>query len=273
MPRTISLLAALLVVVGALAGCSSGSKPHSEPTPSSAASSAPAPVPPPAQGACHQLSLAQAGEQSNSDPAVPCTGAHTSVTYAVGGIDRLRDGHLLAVDSDAVRRQVADKCASGLAGYAGGGRDGVRLSQLRGVGFTPTPEQAQAGADWFRCDVIALDGHGQPMGLRGTLRKVLDKPKWRDSYTTCGTTTPGKKGFTQVPCSQKHAWRAEQVVPIHAGASYLGKAADAAGNATCRSVASRRADGALSYTWSFVWPTRQEWNAGTRYGICWLPQT
>ena len=36
-------------------------------------------------------------------------------------------------------------------------------------------------------------------------------------------------------------------------------------------VASGRSNGSLKYTWSFEWPTRDQWDAGQRYGYCWVP--
>ncbi len=56
------------------------------------------------------------------------------------------NGHLLAVDSDAVREQVARRCPPQLAAYVGATEEQLRLSLLRPVWFTPTIEQSDAGA-------------------------------------------------------------------------------------------------------------------------------
>ena len=72
-------------------------------------------------------------------------------------------------------------------------------------------------------------------------------------------------------CRRKHAWRAVDTAAIDRSARYLGARATAAGDAACKDVAAARANGALKYTWSFEWPTRDQWTAGQRYGFCWVP--
>jgi hypothetical protein len=36
-------------------------------------------------------------------------------------------------------------------------------------------------------------------------------------------------------------------------------------------VAAGSADDPLDFTWSQESPTREQWDAGQRYGICWVP--
>ena len=73
-------------------------------------------------------------------------------------------------------------------------------------------------------------------------------------------------------CTEKHSWRAVDVVDLPASTRYLAKDAAATGDSACKDVASQRAKGALKYTWSFEWPTRAQWAAGQRYGYCWVPE-
>lgn len=264
----------LLVLLTALSGCTGSSRTAGSPSasPSTATSTAPSPPAPPALGSCHRLNLDRATSQFDELAAVDCSEPHTTVTYRVGQPDRIQDGHLLAVDSDPVRSQVSRRCGAALPTYLGGTRDDVRISQLRPVYFTASVEQSDAGADWFRCDVVALNTAGQPTPLRGTLKGALARPSALDRFGTCSRIAPAKTGFAQGPCATEHGWRAVSVVPVDAGASYLGKAADAAANTACKSEASARSGGALKFTWSFVWPTREEWDAGQHYGLCWLPE-
>jgi hypothetical protein len=74
-----------------------------------------------------------------------------------------------------------------------------------------------------------------------------------------------------VVCRRRHAWRAVDTVDLPRTARYLGAAASDQGDAECKDVAAARSGGALRYTWSFEWPTRDQWRAGQRYGYCWVP--
>ena len=168
-----------LMLLGA--ACASGeSAPSARPgsTPSATASvsvSVAPPAPPaPAVGSCHALDLEQATQPVDPTRAVKCSRPHTSVTIAVGQIDPVQDGHLLALDSPAVRAQLAEACPSTLPRSFGGSRTTQRLSRLEVVWFGPSLEQADAGANWYRCDVVALRSKGSLLPLPRTMEGVLD---------------------------------------------------------------------------------------------------
>lgn len=272
------LLAVAVTVLVVAVGCAGHGSPGAAPTASSTPtptavtpSTPPPPDPPPQVGSCHRLGFAAAGEPTDSRAPVPCGGAHTSVTIAVGHVDQVVDGHLLAIDSHAVQEQLANRCPRKLPGYVGGDREARRLSRFHVVWFGPSVDQADLGADWFRCDVVAVAAENHLAHLGPHLRGVLGRAGALDRYGTCGTAAPGSAGFHRVICARQHSWRAVQTIPLSQGAHYLGKAAGAAANARCKSIAADRAGGALKYTWSFEWPTREEWRGGQRYGFCWLP--
>jgi hypothetical protein len=278
MGATPALLALLALLVSALVGCSSSSssedsssseRPHS----GASASSAPPAPSPPRKGDCHQLSLEEATDPVDPGETVPCGRPHTAVTYRVGQLSTLADGHLLAVDSPTVRARIAEACPPALPGYLGGDETTVRLSRFEAVWFGPSLEQADAGADSFRCAVVALRREGRLLELPRRMKGVLDSPNALDRYGTCGTAAPDARRFERVVCSEKHSWQAVDVVDLPEDARYLGDAATATGDAACKDVASERANGALTYTWSFEWPTRAQWQTGQRYGYCWVPAT
>jgi hypothetical protein len=276
--RRTALVACVLGLV-VLTGCSSGSssgggdKAASAPSPEATSASSSAPPPPvaPRVGSCHALTLGEATAPVEAGPAVPCRGAHTSVTVKVGRLTPLVDGHLLAVDSRTVRARVQKACPSSGIGYAGGDTRTQRLSRLEVVWFTPSLEQADAGAAWYRCDLVGLASAGTLITLPPRMKGVLAAGGALDRFGTCGTAAPGARGFERVVCSRRHAWRAVDVIELGARTRYLDKAAGASGDASCKDTAAARANGALKYTWSFEWPTRAQWNAGQRYGYCWLP--
>ncbi|MEO5653993.1 MAG: septum formation family protein [Marmoricola sp.] len=278
MSRRSRRCAALVVLVALLAqACASGESasqaPTPESTPSVSVSVAPAAPSAPAVGSCHDLDFEQATQPIDSKRAVPCTRPHTSVTIMVGQIDPLQDGHLLAVDSPAVRVQLARVCPPALPRYLGGSVTAQRLSRLDVVSFAPSLEQADAGANWFRCDVVALRSKGTLMQLPRSLKGALDSADALDRFGTCGTSAPDRRGFERISCSEPHSWRAVDVIEIDKQARYLAKDAGAAGDASCRGIAADRAGSSLKFSWSFEWPTEQQWKSGQRYGYCWVPQS
>jgi hypothetical protein len=267
------ILLAVLVPVLALAACSSGSPSSTDkPSPHASASSAPPAPAAPKVGSCHALTLSQATDPVDSGTTIPCSRPHTAVTIKVGKLPALADGHLLAVDSPSVQARLAKACPPVLGGFVGGDQTTQRLSRLEAVWFGPSLEQAEAGASWFRCDVVGLRKEGELITLPRKMRHVLDASDALDHFGTCGTDAPSAKGFQRVVCSERHSWRAVDVVDLPADTHYLAKDAAATGDSSCKDVAAKRAAGALKYTWSFEWPTRAQWLAGQRYGYCWVPE-
>lgn len=148
-----------------------------------------------------------------------------------------------------------------------------RLSRFEVVWFSPSLEQADAGANWYRCDIVALRSPGALLPLPASTKSVLDRPGALDRFGTCGTAAPDQRGFDRVVCSARHSWRAVDIIDLPSGARYLATDVGAQGDAACKKVAATRANGSLKYTWSFEWPTRVQWAAGQRYGYCWVPES
>jgi hypothetical protein len=283
MRRFAFALAALLV----LAGCSSdGTKDPTAEQASSASSTpstpsptpvvAPPPPPAPVMGGCYRLSYDEAVAPTNDDHPVPCKKAHTSQTFAVGQLDLVSNGHLLAVDSDAVQKQVAQRCPAKLATYVGATKEQLRLSMLRPVWFTPTMEQSDAGAGWYRCDVIAVTGDKQVAKVEHDISGALKTAAGRTEFAMCGTAQPGTAAFSRVLCREDHSWKAISVVDLadEAGKhdSWPGvKVVQAAGQDACQAAARAIASDALDYEWGYEWPTKDQWQAGQDYGRCWSP--
>jgi hypothetical protein len=86
----------------------------------------------------------------------------------------------------------------------------------------------------------------------------------------CATAAPGTPAFRRVTCGAKHAWRAVATVDIPGRKLPTRDAVAARMDQVCRDVA-RDATDDLDFTWSQESPTREQWDAGQRYGICWLP--
>ena len=253
--------------------------PSSTTSPSATPEPTPTPEPPPTataapspkDGACHLMTFVEAVAPTADLDALACRKNHTSETYAVGRVASLVDGHLLAIDSDRVQRQVATTCPAALPKAVGGTPEDVRLSMLRAVWFTPTVEESDSGADWYRCDVVALAGSDRLVRVTGSLAGILDTPQGRTTYGMCGTAGPDEDRFERVPCSRPHSWRAFSVIDLPAG-DYPGRAAIAeAGSTPCQDAAADVADDALDYEWGFEGPDPDQWSAGQTFIRCWAP--
>ena len=263
-----------LVLTLGLAGCSDPTPPASRPSPSqSSSSSVPSPTtatapPRPVKNSCHRLTYAQAVSPVVGGADVPCTKRHTSQTYKIGRLSLVSSGHLVAVDSPSVQDAVASSCTPLLGKHVGGSPEDLRLSMVQAVWFTPSVEDAAAGADWFRCDVVALATTGRLATLPRSTEGLVGSS---DRFAMCGTASPDAVSFKRVPCSSRHTWVAVSSVPL-TGKSYPSAAvASQQMESTCRSAARARAEDPLDFTWSEERPSRAQWDAGQRYGICWVP--
>jgi hypothetical protein len=269
------------VAVLALSACTSeepeqSADASSSASPTSTPTSTPTPPPaPPGRGACYRLSYDEALAPTSPDTPVECGKGHTSQTFAVGHLDLVVNGHLLAVDSDAVRQQVVRRCPDKLAAYLGATQEQLRLSLLRPVWFTPTFEESDRGADWYRCDVIAVTGDRKLAKLDRDLAKALAKPAGRAEFAMCGTAQPGNQAFSRVLCREDHTWRAIDVIDLadlSKGGRYPGQdKVRNAGQEPCAEAARAIASDALDYEWGYEWPTKDQWQAGQTYGRCWSP--
>ena len=175
----------------------------------------------PANRACYDYGYAAAVAPVARGESVSCDRDHTAITFSVGELDTVVDGHLVSVDSDRVQAQVADACPQAFEEFVGGTVEARRLSMLRPVWFTPTLRQSDAGANWYRCDAVAIAADETLAPLVGRLQGVLARPLAAERYAMCGTAEPGTAGFRRVICSADHAWRALSTVDI-AGRAYPG---------------------------------------------------
>lgn len=271
-------VAVLLLLALVVAGCSDDpndspdAKPSASGTPSQSPTTTP-PPPAPAEDACYLLTADELTEPTNSSTAVSCRSPHNAQTIFVGKLRLVVDGHAIAVDSPRVTKQIATACPARLAAFVGGEQQDRDLSRLRVVWFSPTLAEADAGARWFRCDLIAF-GTGDELLVhqRRVPRGVLATPQGRERYALCGTAAPGSPTFQRVVCSAKHTWRAVSTIAIEGGAKYPGQAAvRASGDSDCADAVRERQDFPLEFTYGWEWPTREQWKSGQRFGICWGP--
>ena len=243
-------------------------------SPASQADTAPKPPPAPSEGACYRIPLDEAARPTNDREPVPCSRAHTARTFHVGRLDTVVEGHSIGVDSERVQRQLAETCPRELAEFLGGDTESRSLSRFQAIWFSPTVEQYDAGADWFRCDVVALATPEELLELPSEepLRGVLDRPGTLATYGLCGTAQPGADGFERVACALPHSWVAIRTIPLQGGDSYPGTdAVREAGDGACSDEVAGRNELLLEYSYGWEWPTAEQWASGQRYGFCWAP--
>lgn len=278
--RTALALATLAVALSACTGAETPEPP--EPTPRvaetpPAPSTPPAPPratepPGPASRACYALNFNDALSPTNDSPTVDCDGAQTALTFFVGRIDNVVGGHLLAVDSARVQQSVARECPGRLERFLGGSEETLALSMLRAVWFTPTVEQSDEGADWLRCDVIALGGSDRLATLgKGRLADVLESEEGRERFAMCGTAAPDAEDFDRVLCRDPHRWRAVEVVRFEPGRYPGVEVVRERGQAPCEDAGRAVAEDPLDFEWGYEFPTADQWKAGQQFGRCWAP--
>ncbi|HEX5916401.1 MAG TPA: septum formation family protein [Nocardioides sp.] len=265
------LLAAMAAAVLLSACTSPPDTPADEPTPSPSPSPAaaemtpPDPGPTPKVGECHALSLRQAVAVVGRTEPVACRRPHTAQTYFVGRLDlTTKAGFTRRVDSRAAQRQMSRACTTRLPRHLGRTPRELRLSTVRAVWFTPSPARAEAGADWFRCDIVAV-------ASPGTLLRLPRRTRGWDGPAMCATAAPGTRGSRRVACGAEHTWRAVATVDVPGRELPAREAVAARMDPVCRDVAADLTDDPLDLTWSQESPTREQWDAGQRYGICWVP--
>jgi hypothetical protein len=229
---------------------------------------------PPPEGACYRLSFAEATAPTTDEQPVRCRRRHTAQTYHVGRLDLLVDGHLLAVDSRTAQRQAQRGCGRALADHLGGTERERRLLRVAPVWFTPSFEQADAGASWYRCDAVVLAAGDRLGALPGPARLagIADSPGALEQVGLCGTAAPGSRRFRRVVCSRPHRWQAVTTIDIPGGRRYPGRAAvRQAGDEACRDHVRELTGSPDRFSYGWEWPTREQWRSGQRHGFCWAP--
>lgn len=264
--------AGLIVAVTALSvltACGTAKAPTTHPSSPSPVRNTPAT---PQSGTCHALTFTTALGSSDPTPSVACTQTHTAVTVAVG---TLADPSQAPTDinSASVQQRLAVDCPKAVHTYVGGDDTTFDLSMIQAVWFIPTTTEIARGATWYRCDLVVVSGTNQLAPLPPTMQNALAAPNALNQWGICGTAAPSDKAFARILCSTPHTWRAVSLVQLPPTAGYLDKTVAANASNSCRDVASKAAKGALKFTWSFEWPNEQKWQAGQRYGWCWLPST
>ena len=218
--------------------------------------------------ACRMLSPDDVSHPSNSTDPVSCDQPHTAQTYAVGALPATF-AHA-SYDDVEVRAYAYQTCSRRFITFTGADESLAMRSILSWAWFRPSRAAWDAGARWYRCDVIGGGDQTRayvdlPARTKGLL---LGRPK--DEWMVCaqGATVSGS---VKVPCTEKHDWRAVTTIVLgSSGDTYPG---DRAVQARTRDFCSRSVgawlDYPVDYDFGYSWFHVAEWNAGNRRSVCW----
>jgi hypothetical protein len=218
------------------------------------------------------LSYADIGRFSNSSSTVRCDRPHTGYTFAVAQLPKDIAFEGVDIGNDAVQDAAAGLCRTAFASYVGGSAATHRLSRLSSTYFLPGQTDFDLGARWVRCDAIALQSERVLADLPGRLEGFNDSDAALADYGLCARGEPGTRDGVLVMCNQKHTFRALTALRLGAeDAAYPGDNVVAdGGQQRCDDFISRTLGlgGGYSYTWTY--PSRDDWANGQRFGFCWM---
>jgi hypothetical protein len=263
MPRSWRLVLPLLTAALGLTGCL-GRTGHTDPSSDSTAA--------PDVGACRMLTPSDVAQPSNGSPSVPCAKRHTAQTFAVGSLP----GRFLqtSYDDPGLASYAYRTCSDTFIAFTGADESLAMRTILSWAWFRPSQQAWDAGARWYRCDVIGGGDQTRqyvdlPARAKGLL---LGRPS--DAWMVCaqGATVSGS---VKVPCTDKHDWRAVTTIVLgKATDSYPG---DGVVQSRTRDFCSKSVGAFLNYPvdydFGYSWFHRTEWQAGNRRSVCWARTT
>lgn len=255
-------LVALAVVLPALAGCGhteQGSNADPQQVDATAA---------PDNLVCRMLTPGDVELTSNATATVPCSEPHTAQTFLVG--DLPADLEDAAYDDPALGAFAFRACTEEFMAFTGGDESQVMRAAVSWAWFRPSQDAWDAGARWYRCDIVGGGPQSSSYVLLPDDARQLLYGRPEDEWLACAV---GDKfaGSTKVPCSEKHDWRA--VTTIKLGEPEDPYPGDRAAQVRTRDFCSDSVGAWLGYPveydFAYTWFHEAEWTAGNRRSVCW----
>ena len=253
------LLACAAASAMVLTGCSD---PESEAEPTEVSVEAPE------VGACRQLTAEDINNSTDDTDPVDCAEPHTAETFLVSEFT----GKAAKSDHDDARlgAQAYKRCQAQFIEFVGGTESLVMRSMLTWAWFRPTDEQWEAGARWFRCDVVGGGEQSESLvELPETAEGVLlGQPDDRWMVCADGETVAGSE---KVSCDRPHTWRAVTTIVLGQPKDpYPGqRLVEVKTRDFCSESVGAWLNYPLEYDYGYTWFHEPEWKAGNRRSICW----
>ena len=262
--RLVAVAGAVLLSVGLLSACN---EEPAEVDPSIDLAQVDA-VEVPELGACRVLTPEDARQPSNATRTVSCQEEHTAQTFAVGELpEELADA---AYDSEELGAWAYRTCSTAFEKFLGADESLVLRSMLSWAWFRPSQDAWDAGARWYRCDVVGGgDESAAYVALPVTARGLLQGRR----RTSGWCASPGRPSSTPIGCRARRSthWRA--VTTIKLGEAKDDYPGDRLVEVTTRDFCSDSVGAWLGYPvdydFGYTWFHEAEWEAGNRRSVCW----
>jgi Septum formation len=204
----------------------------------------------------------------------PCSRPHTAYTFAVPTLPPAIAFKGVQIQNESVQSAAAERCREAFATFIGGDQATRALARLSFTYFLPDQRGFDLGAHWVRCDVVAQQAAKTLGDLPRRIAGVLDTPAALDTYGVCSNGDPGS-ATTLVMCTQAHTYRALAAIRLgDAGAKYPGTGTTLSdGKARCKNLVAHRLNVTGGFTYSWTYPSNNDWLAGQRFGYCWNQTT
>jgi hypothetical protein len=223
---------------------------------------------PPEKGGCRLLAPRDLDRPDDVSTPVPCTRRHTAETFLVGAFPAALAR--AAYDSPRLDAYVHGRCAPRFRRYVGADESLAMRTLLTWVWFRPPRDSWEAGAGWFRCDVVGGGVDGAALAsLPPTVRHLLlGKPS--DAWMVCARGRSVDAG-TRVPCSARHDWRAVTTIKVgEPGDAFPGDREVALRTERfCADSVAAWLEYPVDYDFGYTWFHAPEWKVGNRRSVCW----
>ena len=223
----------------------------------------------PELGACRLLTPEDVAAPSNSLDSVDCAEDHTSETYAVGPLPA--ELSAAAYDDPDIGAFAYRTCSKAFMSFLGADESLAMRTLLSWAWFRPSEEAWDAGAHWYRCDLVggtedATDFVTLPETARGLMSSGVPDDGWMACVN--GEAVPGAP---RIPCSEDHTWRAVTTIKVGGETDpYPGdRLVEVTTRDFCDESVSAWLDYPLQYKFAYTWFHQAEWRTGNRRSICW----
>jgi Septum formation len=221
----------------------------------------------PKVGACRLLTPEDVAAASNDTEPVPCKSKHTAETFLVTEFpEELADA---AYDDPALGRRAYRACSMEYMSFLGADESLVMRTVMNWAWFRPSEAAWDAGARWFRCDVVGGGAAAAAyLTLPKTARGILLRP--RDKWLVCASG-PSIADSEKVPCSEPHNWRAVTTIKLGEPKDpYPGdRVAEVRTRDFCSGSVGAWLGYPVNYDFGYTWHHEAEWEAGNRRSVCW----